>query len=47
MKGSRDWDIWTINFYEEELAKFGIEHKEPIPVGFFILQHAELKILGP
>ena len=31
--------------YEVELAKAQIEHKEPIIVGFFILQYAELRML--
>ena len=31
--------------YEVELAKTEIEHREPIIVGFFILQYAELRIL--
>ena len=32
-------------FYEVELAKAEIEHREPIIVGFFILQYAELIML--
>ena len=31
--------------YENELAKAQIEHKEPIIVGFFILQYAKLRML--
>ena len=31
----------TINFFEVELAKSEIEHKEPIIVAFFTLQHAK------
>ena len=31
--------------YEVELAESGIEHKEPIVVGFFILQHDKLEML--
>ena len=31
--------------YEIELAKTGIEHREPVTVGFFILQYAELRML--
>ena len=46
-KCSRDWGISTINdqLYEVELAKSEIEHKEPICVGFFILQYAKLRLL--
>ena len=33
------------SLYEVELAKAQIEHKEPIIVGFFILQYAKLRIL--
>ena len=33
------------SLYEVELAKADIEHKEPILVGFFILQHAKLQML--
>ena len=33
------------SLYEVELAKAQIEHKEPIIVGFFILQYAKLQIL--
>ena len=32
-------------WYEVELAKAQIEHKEPIFVGFFILQYAKLRML--
>ena len=31
--------------YEVEFAKAEIEHKEPIIVGFFILQYAKLRVL--
>ena len=31
------------SLYEVEPAKAQIEHKEPIIVGFFILQHAKLR----
>ena len=33
------------SFYEVELTKAQIEHKEPIIVGFFILQYAKLRML--
>ena len=33
------------SWYEVELAKAEIEHKEPIIVGFLILQNAKLRIL--
>ena len=33
------------SLYEVELAKAQIEHKEPIIVGFFILQYAKLRLL--
>ena len=33
------------SLYEVELAKGEIEHKEPIIVGFFILQYAKLRML--
>ena len=32
------------SLYEVELAKAHIEHKEPIIVGFFILQYAKLRM---
>ena len=32
-------------FYEVELAKAEIEHREPIIVGFFILQYAKVRML--
>ena len=35
----------TDQLYEVELAKPEIEHKEPIIVGFFILQYAKLRML--
>ena len=31
--------------YEVEMAKAEIEHKEPIIVGFFLLQYAKLRML--
>ena len=34
-----------INFYEVEMAKAEIEHREPIIVGFCILQQAKLRML--
>ena len=33
------------SLYDVELAKAQIEHKEPIIVGFFILQYAKLRVL--
>ena len=33
------------SLYEVELAKHEIEHKEPIIVGFFILQYAKMRML--
>ena len=38
-------DHMNNSLYEVELAKAQIEHKEPIIVGFFILQNAELRML--
>ena len=35
----------TDQLYEVELVKSEIEHKEPIIVGFFILQYAKLRML--
>ena len=35
----------TDQFYEAELVKSEIEHREPIIVGFFILQNAKLRLL--
>ena len=35
------------SLYEVELAKAQMEHKEPIIVGFFILQYAKLRMLEP
>ena len=35
----------NILLYEVELGKAQIEHKEPIFVGFFILQYAKLRLL--
>ena len=33
------------DIYEVELVKSTIEHREPIIVGFFILQYAKLRML--
>ena len=33
------------DIYKVELAKSKIEHREPIIVGFFILQYANIRIL--
>ena len=33
------------SFYEFELTKPQVKHKEPIIVGFFILQHGKLRML--
>ena len=38
-------DLVNNSLYEVELAKAQIEHREPIIVGFFILQYAKLRIL--
>ena len=38
-------DLLSNSLYEVELAKAEIEHKEPIIVGFFILQNAKLRML--
>ena len=38
-------DHMNNSLYEFELAKAEIEHKKPIIVGFFILQHAKLRML--
>ena len=35
----------TDQVYEVELVKTEIEHREPIIVGFFILQYAKLRML--
>ena len=35
----------TDQLYEVELVKSEIEHREPIIVGFFILQYAKLRML--
>ena len=37
----------TDQLYEVELVKSEIEHREPIIVGFFILQYAKLRTLEP
>ena len=34
------------NWYEIESVKAGVEHKEPIIAGFFILQYAKLRVLS-
>ena len=33
------------DLYEDELLKSTIEHREPIIVGFFILQYAKMRML--
>ena len=38
-------DLLNNSLYEDELAKAQFEHKEPIIVGFFILQYAKLRKL--
>ena len=38
-------DLMNNSLYEVELAKAQIEHKDPIIVGFFVLQYAKLRIL--
>ena len=38
-------DLVNTSLYEVELAKAQIEHKEPIIVGFFILEYAKLRML--
>ena len=38
-------DHMNNSLYEVELAKAQVEHKEPINVGFFILQYAKLRML--
>ena len=38
-------DYINDQLYEVELAKAEIEHREPIIVGFFILQYAKLRML--
>ena len=35
----------TDQLYEVELVKSEIEHREPIIVGFFILQYAKLRMM--
>ena len=40
-------DHVNVSLDDVELAKAQIEHKEPIIVGFFILQHAKLRMLEP
>ena len=44
-KLSKKLDHVNNSLYEVELAKAQIEHKEPIIVGFFILQYAKLRML--
>ena len=41
----RKLDHMNNSLYEFELAKAQIEHKEPIIVGFFVLQYAKLRML--
>ena len=38
-------DLVSISFYEVDFAKAQIDQKEPILVGFFILQYAKLRML--
>ena len=38
-------DLLNNSWYEIELAKARIEHKDPIIVGFFIVQYAKLRML--
>ena len=38
-------DLVNNSLYEVELVKGQIEHKEPIIVGFFILQYRKLRML--
>ena len=44
-KLSKKPDNVNNSLYEVELAKAQIEHKEPIIVGFFILQYAKMRLL--
>ena len=39
------WDHINDQLYAVEIAKAETEHREPIIVGFFILQHAKVKTL--
>ena len=39
------WNTVQKDLYEIELLESTIEHKEPIIVGFFILQYAKLRVL--
>ena len=41
----KNLDYVNDSLYEVELAKAQIKHKEPIIVGFFILQYAKLRML--
>ena len=41
----RKLDYVNGSLYEVEFAKTQVEHKEPINVGFFILQYAKLRML--
>ena len=41
----RRLNIVAKDLYEVELVKSTIEHREPVIVGFFILQYAKLKML--
>ena len=44
-KNFRRLDHINDQLYEVELVKAEIEHREPIIVGFFILQYAKLRML--
>ena len=44
-KMSKRLNIIDEKLYEVELVKSEIEHREPIIVGFFILQYAKLRML--
>ena len=44
MKCSRGQKV-NDQLYEVELAKSEIEHREPVIVGFFILEYAKLRML--
>ena len=41
----KNLDHVNTSLYEVTLTKAQIEHKEPVFVGFFILQHAKLRML--
>ena len=42
---SKQLDHINDQFYEVEMAKTEIEHREPVIVGFFILQYSKLRML--